>query len=97
MRTVSRVLQRAGLNRRKFIDPAGEVTRQPQRPLARWPGHMVHVDVKKVGQIPRWRRGTAAQGGGISSVALNRVAGKDVPHAQALPPRVPRRRRARRS
>ena len=52
VRTVSRVLERAGLNRRKFIDPGGEVNRQPQRIRACWPGHMVHLDVKKVGRIP---------------------------------------------
>lgn len=58
VRTVSRVLARAGLNRRKFIDPGGEVNRQPQRIRACWPGHMAGVDVKKVGRIPdggRWR------------------------------------------
>ena len=52
VRTVSRVLERAGLNRRKFIDPGGEVNRQPQRIRACWPGHMVHLDVKKAGRIP---------------------------------------------
>ena len=51
-RTVSRHLVALGLNRRKFIDPAGETNREPRKITARRPGHMVHVDVKKVGRIP---------------------------------------------
>src|SRR5699024_8685946 len=52
VRTVSRNLARLGLNRRRFIDPSGESNRVPRSITARWPGHMVHVDVKKVGRIP---------------------------------------------
>jgi transposase len=51
-RTVSRHLVHLGLNRRRFLDPTGETNRQPARIHARWPGHMVHLDVKKVGVIP---------------------------------------------
>jgi transposase InsO family protein len=51
-RTISRVLLQLGLNRRKFIDPTGESNREPQRIIAERPGHMVHLDVKKVGRIP---------------------------------------------
>jgi transposase InsO family protein len=51
-RTVSRHLLALGLNRRRFIDPDGQSNRAPQRIIARRPGHMVHVDVKKVGRIP---------------------------------------------
>ncbi len=51
-RTVTRHLKTQGLNRRKFIDPNGESNREPRKILARRPGHMVHVDVKKVGRIP---------------------------------------------
>ena len=51
-RTVSRHLVALGLNRRRFIDPNGELNRVPQPIVARRPGHMVHVDVKKVGRIP---------------------------------------------
>lgn len=57
-RTVSRQLVALGLNRRTFLDPGGDVNRVPQRIIARRPGHMVHVDVKKVGRIPNgggWR------------------------------------------
>lgn len=51
-RTVTRHLAKLGLNHRKFIDPNGEPNREARRISARWPGHMVHVDVKKVGRIP---------------------------------------------
>lgn len=51
-RTISRQLADLGLNRRKFIDPSGDTNREPQKIVARRPGHMVHVDVKKVGRIP---------------------------------------------
>lgn len=51
-RTVSRHLVALGLNRRRFIDPDGQSNRAPQPIIARHPGHMVHVDVKKVGRIP---------------------------------------------
>jgi transposase InsO family protein len=51
-RTVSRHLVVLGLNRRRFIDPCGESNRAARPIVARWPGHMVHVDVKKVGRIP---------------------------------------------
>jgi transposase InsO family protein len=52
VRTVSRHLAHLGLNRRRFIDPTGENNREPRRIHARWPGHMIHLDVKKVGVIP---------------------------------------------
>jgi transposase InsO family protein len=58
VRTISRHLAHLGLNRRRFLDPTGQVNRTPRRIIARWPGHMVHLDVKKVGQIPQgggWR------------------------------------------
>lgn len=50
--TVGQHLARLGLNRRRFLDPGGEVNRSPQRIIARRPGYMVHVDIKKVGHIP---------------------------------------------
>lgn len=52
VRTVTRILARRGLNRRKFLDPTGAVNRRPGRIVARWPGHIIGVDVKKVGRIP---------------------------------------------
>lgn len=51
-RTVSRQLVVLGLHRRRFLDPSGDLNRVPQRIIARHPGHMVHVDIKKVGRIP---------------------------------------------
>lgn len=51
-RAVSRQLLALGLNRRKFIDPNGDSNREPRKINARRPGHMVHIDVKKVGRIP---------------------------------------------
>ncbi|CAM5650105.1 IS481 family transposase ISNfa1 [Streptomyces purpurascens] len=51
-RTVSRHLHALGLNRRRFIDPSSETNRESRKITARRPGHMVHIDVKKVGRIP---------------------------------------------
>lgn len=48
---MSRHLLALGLNHRKFIDPNGQSNREPRKISARRPGHMVHVDVKKVGRI----------------------------------------------
>lgn len=50
--TVGRWLARLGLNRRRFLDTDGEPLRVPGKILARYPGHMIHVDVKKAGRIP---------------------------------------------
>ena len=48
--TVWRILQRNGLNRLAWIDrPTGRVIRRYERSA---PGELVHLDVKKVGQIP---------------------------------------------
>ncbi|GLY64745.1 hypothetical protein Atai01_13640 [Amycolatopsis taiwanensis] len=69
-RTVSRHLVRLGLNRRRFLDPSGASNRAPRPILARWPGHMVHLDVKKAGRIP--------DGGGW------RVHGRDSAQAKAV-------------
>jgi transposase InsO family protein len=65
--TVGRWLARLGLNRRIDLDPSGEPNRRQRRIVARYPGHMIHVDVKKVGRIPDgggWRahgRGSHAE------------------------------------
>lgn len=50
-RTVTKILRDLGLNRRRFIDPNGEKNRKPQVIVAKRPGQMVHVDIKKVGKI----------------------------------------------
>ena len=54
--TVGRYLVRLGINRRRHLDPTGESNRPPRRITARYPGHMVHLDVKKAGRIRRRRR-----------------------------------------
>ena len=51
-RTVTRHLTRLGLGQRRFIDSSGHSNRKPGKIIARWPGHMAHLDVKKVGRIP---------------------------------------------
>lgn len=51
-RSVTRHLARLGLGHRRFLDPCGDNNRKPGTITARWPGHMVHLDVKKVGRIP---------------------------------------------
>jgi transposase len=50
--TVGRWLSRLGINRRRDIDPDGSTNRTGRKIIARYPGHMVHLDVKKVGRIP---------------------------------------------
>jgi transposase InsO family protein len=50
--TVGRWLVRLGLNRRRWLDVDGEPLRTPAKITARCRGHMVHLDVKKVGRIP---------------------------------------------
>ncbi|MGY4708950.1 IS481 family transposase [Mycolicibacterium sp. CBM1] len=69
-RTVSRILLDLGLNRRRFIDPSGETNRTARPINASRPGHMVHIDVKKVGRIP--------DGGGW------RAHGRGSPQAKAV-------------
>jgi transposase len=69
-RTVTRHLADLGLHRRRFIEPAGESNRAPRPIIARRPGHMVHLDVKKVGRIP--------DGGGW------RIHGRDSDHSRAV-------------
>jgi len=50
--TVGRWLVRLGISRRADLDPDGRSNRVPGRITARYPGHMIHLDVKKVGRIP---------------------------------------------
>jgi len=50
--TVGRWLRRLGISRRRDIDPDGSTNRQVGTITARFAGHMVHLDVKKVGRIP---------------------------------------------
>ncbi len=51
--TISRILRREGLHRLNWLDVDGQsLRRQPGKITARYPGHMTHLDVKKVGRIP---------------------------------------------
>ena len=55
---MGRWLVRLGINRRTDLDPDGASNRIPGRITARYPGHMIHLDVKKAGRIPAgggWR------------------------------------------
>ncbi len=56
--TVTRWLHKLGLHRLDHLDLDGEPLRKPGTIKAWWPGHMIHIDVKKVGRIPEgggWR------------------------------------------
>ncbi|BAD56910.1 putative transposase [Nocardia farcinica IFM 10152] len=57
VRTVTHQLAHLGLNRRRFLDPTGENNRAPRRIIARWPGHMVHVDEGRPHPRQRWVAG----------------------------------------
>lgn len=50
--TVTRWLHRIGLHRLDHLDTDGQPLRAPGKITARYPGHMIHVDIKKVGRIP---------------------------------------------
>src|SRR5690606_7311020 len=50
--TVGRWLRRLGISRRRDIDPDGSTNREVGTITAHFAGHMVHLDVKKVGRIP---------------------------------------------
>lgn len=50
--TIQRHLRAANLHRRRFLNVDGEPLRQPKPIVARYPGHMIHLDVKKAGRIP---------------------------------------------
>ena len=66
LRTVGRWLARLGISRLRDLSPDGDNARStPGRIRAYWPGHMVHLDVKKVGRIPDGG-GWAAHGRGTT-------------------------------
>ncbi len=50
--TIGRWLKRLGISRLRDLDPDGSTNRVVGTITARFPGHMVHLDVKKVGRIP---------------------------------------------
>lgn len=56
--TIQRHLRLHNLHRRHLLDLDGEPLRQPTTIVARYPGHMIHMDIKKAGKIPEgggWR------------------------------------------
>jgi hypothetical protein len=57
------------LNHGRFIDPSGETNREIKTITAKHPGHMIHLDIRKVARIP--------DGGGW------RAHGKNSPEARA--------------
>ncbi len=73
-RTVGRWLQRLGINRRRDLDPTGASNRKPGKITARYPGHMIHLAVKKVGRIP--------DGGGWRALARDSTQAKKVEKAE---------------
>lgn len=75
-RTISRHLVLLGLNRRRFIDPSGQTNRTPGRINARYPGHMIHLDVKKVGRIPDGGGWRAHGRGSAQALAADRAKSK---------------------
>lgn len=52
VRSIGRWLQRLGISHRRGLDPTGENSREPGKIIAHFPGDILHLDVKKVGQIP---------------------------------------------
>lgn len=50
--TIQRHLRLHNLHRRRLLDLDGQPVREPQKITARYPGHMIHMDVKKAGKIP---------------------------------------------
>lgn len=58
VRAIGRWLQHLGISRRRYLDTTRESNRETGKIIARFPGHMLRLDVKKVGQIPAgggWR------------------------------------------
>ncbi|GAA4625770.1 hypothetical protein BKA21_003560 [Cellulomonas oligotrophica] len=74
--TVSRWLVRLGINRHRHIDPDGSTNRAAGRIVARFPGHMVHLDVKKVGRIPDGGGSRAHGRGSDAERAVRRAKAK---------------------
>ena len=75
--TVGRWLVRLGINRRKDLDPDGSSNRVAGKIVARFPGHMLHLDVKKVARIPDGGGGRAHGRGSehVPRQAVGRISG----------------------
>ncbi|WP_290658638.1 IS481 family transposase [Kocuria sp.] len=85
VRTVSRWLHRLGISRRKDLDPIGENNRAPATITAFFPGHMIHLDVKKLGKIPDgggwWAHGRDSAAGRASKRGTGRRVGYTYLHS----------------
>lgn len=90
-RTVTRLLAQLGLNRRRFIDLDGDTNRAPRVIVAERPGHVVHVDVKKVGHIPDGGGWRAHGRDSDRARAAKRAKTRSATAAEGGPPRAGRR------
>lgn len=79
LRTVGRWLHRLEISRLRDLTPEGEnLCRTPGRIRATWPGHMIHLEVKKVGRIPDGGGSRAHGRGSTSAKAAKRGLGAKV-------------------
>lgn len=69
-------LHRLGISQRKDLDPSGESNRVTGPITAAFPGHMIHLDVKNLGNIPDgggwWARGRDSAAGRASKCGRGR-------------------------
>ncbi len=95
--TVGRWLNRLGISRSRDLDPNGGNNRQAGRITARFPGHMLHRDVKKLGAIPdggalagSWARQQACPGRPAGSQAARGMHLSPLSRRWVLPPGIHR-------
>lgn len=73
--------------------------RRPGKITARYPGHMVHMDVKKIRQAPRWRRLVGSwprfRAGQEEALAADRLHLPPLDHRRVLPTGLHRSTRGR--
>lgn len=78
--TIGRWFVGLGINRRRDLDPSGANNRAVRKITAQFPGHMIHLDVKKVGRIPD---GGGWRAHGRGSVQANTAARAKTKSARA--------------
>ncbi len=74
--TVAHWMARLGISRRRDIDPGGYTNRRVNKIVARYPGQMIHLDVKKLGRIPDEGDWRAHGRGSEQAKAVNRAKSK---------------------
>jgi len=78
-------LHRLGISRRKDLDPSGENNRHTAPITAAFPGHLIHLDVKKLGKIPDgggwWVHGRDSAAGRASKRGPGRRGGYTYLHS----------------